>query len=239
MLKTAEGEFLKDDLSNYDKNAYEKPSITVDIAICTIMENELKVLLIKRKHPPFRDCWAIPGGFVKVEKEEKLEETAKRELKEETNLNNIYIEQLKTYGNPSRDPRMRVITISYFALLPMDKINKVNAGDDAKETKWFSIRKLPKLAFDHKIILSDLLLRLVGKILYTPIAFELVPKKFTWTELQNTYEIILGRRLLSPNFRRKIKAMYLIKEYKTTKKLKAAGKPPKYLNFIKAKETFN
>jgi 8-oxo-dGTP diphosphatase len=195
--------------------------------------------LIKRKYPPFRNKWSIPGGFVKVENNESLEETAERELKEETNLKNIYIEQLKTYGNPNRDPRMRIITIVYFALIPANKIKTIKAGDDAKEATWFSFRNLPELAFDHEIILNDLLNRLMGKISYTPIGFELTPKEFTWTELQNVYEIILNRKLLAPNFRRKIKSMYFIEECISTKKLKSAGKPPKYLKFIKEKETFN
>ncbi len=239
MNKTAEGELLNDDLSNYDKDAYEKPSVTVDVAICTIIDDELKVLLIKRKHPPFRNSWAIPGGFLEVEKNEQLEQTARRELAEETNVKNIYLEQLKTYGDPNRDPRLRVITVAYFALLPVDKINSIKAGDDAKEVDWFSIMKLPKLAFDHKIILEDLLVRLSGKILYTPIGFRLVPEEFTWTELQKTYEIILNRKLIAPNFRRKIMSMYELEECSTTKKLKSAGKPPKYLKFIKVKDTFN
>lgn len=239
MKKTAEGELLKDDVSNYDKDAYEKPSVTVDIAICTIIDEELKVLLIKRKYPPFRNRWAIPGGFVDVDSAETLEQTAERELEEETNLKGIYIEQLKTYGDPDRDPRLRVITVAYFALLPVDQISSVKAGDDAKEAAWFSISDLPELAFDHHLILDDLLCRLRGKILYTPIGFQLVPEQFTWTELQTTYEIILSRKLIASNFRRKIKSMYEIEECRATKKLNSAGKPPKYLKFIKEKETFN
>lgn len=239
MAITAEGELLKDDVSNYDKDAYEKPSVTVDVAICTIMDDELKVLLIKRKHPPFRNRWAIPGGFVEIEKKEGLEKTARRELEEETNVKNIYMEQLKTYGAPDRDPRLRVITVAYFALLPFDKINQVRAGDDAKEANWFSVMDLPELAFDHKIIVADLLERLSGKILYTPIAFSLLPEQFTWTELQNIYEIVLNRKLIAPNFRRKIKSMYEVEECRATKKLNSPGKPPKYLKFIQVKETFN
>lgn len=239
MKKTAEGVLLNDDVSNYDKDAYEKPAVTVDIAICTIMNDELKVLLIKRKYPPFRSSWAIPGGFVEIEKHETLEQTARRELEEETNLKNIYIEQLKTYGAPDRDPRLRVITVAYFALLSIDKINSIKAGDDAGEASWFSVTKLPELAFDHKKIIKDLLVRLSGKILYAPIGFKLVPEQFTWTELQKTYEIILNRELITPNFRRKIKSMYEVEECRATKKLKSAGKPPKYLRYVKVKDTFN
>ena len=237
--KTAEGEYLKDNVSNYDSDAYKKPSVTIDIAVCSIINNDLKVLLIKRKFPPYRNCRAIPGGFVDIEKKESLENSAIRELKEETGLKDIYFEQLKTYGDPDRDPRMRIITVVYFALVPYDKLKnqKIKAQDDADSAQWFSLRKLPEnLAFDHKKILNDLLIRLIGKISYTPIAFSLISKKFTWSELQNVYGIILGRSLLAPNFRRKIKAMYVLKEFKTFKKIKNVGRPPVYLNYVKMKE---
>jgi 8-oxo-dGTP diphosphatase len=134
---------------------------------------------------------------------------------------------------------MRIITVAYFALIPIDKIHHIQAGDDAKMAEWFSINKLPQLAFDHKTIIEDLSIRLAGKISYTPIGFELVPKEFTWTELQTVYEIVLNRKLLAPNFRRKIKSMYEIEECESTKKLKSAGKPPKVLKFIREKEVFN
>lgn len=228
---TAEGEHLAEDGSNYDKNAYEKPAVTVDIAICSIMDNNLKVLLIKRKHPPYRDHWAIPGGFVDIETRQTLDKTAHRELQEETGLRNVYLEQLKSYGDPDRDPRMRIITVAHFALVPMDRLNEITAGDDAKEAGWFSLRDLPDLAFDHEQILSDLLERLVGKISYTPIGFELVPEKFTWTQLQTVYEIILGKKLNDSNFRRKIKSMYIIHTLKGVAKDKRPGRPSGYLSY--------
>ena len=119
-------EKLKDDLSNYNPKDYDSPSVTVDIAILSIIENDLKVLLIKRKYPPFRGYRAIPGGFVDIYRNETLKETALRELMEETNLKDIYIEQLKTYGDPNRDPRKRVITVAYFALVPYNLLKKLN-----------------------------------------------------------------------------------------------------------------
>lgn len=235
--KTAEGKYLKDDVSNYNSEAYEKPSVTVDMCICSIIDSDLKVLLIKRKHPPYRDYWAIPGGFVDLPKKETLEQTASRELREETGLKDIYIEQLKTYGDPDRDPRMRIITVAYFALVPYNflKNQNIKADDDAGDVGWFSLRELPeKLGFDHRKILDDLLTRLIGKISYTDIAFNLLPLKFTWSELQRVYEIILGRSLLAPNFRRKIRSIYNFKEL-TRRKIKK-GRPPVYLKYLNIKE---
>lgn len=228
-------EELKDNLSNYNAKDFECPSVTVDIAILSIIENDLKILLIKRKYPPFRGYRAIPGGFVDIYRKENLEETALRELLEETNLKGIYIEQLKTYGDPNRDPRKRVITVAYFALIPYNLLKKLNieAGDDAEDAQWFSLKKLPPLAFDHKKILKDLRVRLEGKVSYTDIAFKLLPKKFTWSQLQEIYEIILDRPLLRANFRRKIKSMYVLKELKEHRKQKGAGRPSLLLKYIK------
>lgn len=228
-------EELKDDLSNYNAEEFKCPSVTVDIAILSIIDGALKILLIKRKYPPFRGFRAIPGGFVDIERKETLEETALREFLEETNLKGIYIEQLKTYGNPDRDPRKRVITVAYFALIPYNLVGKLNieAGDDAEDAQWFSLKKLPPLAFDHKKILKDLRIRLEGKISYTDIAFKLLPKKFTWSQLQKVYEIILDRPLLRANFRRKIKSMYVLKELKEYRKQESAGRPSLVLKYVK------
>lgn len=217
----------KDDqnfLKKYDASIYPKPSVTVDIIICTIMYEQLRVLLIKRKHPPYRDCWAIPGGFVDIEKNETLERAAARELQKETGLKNIYIEQLKTYGDPDRDPRTRVITVAYFALVPecLLRHQKIKAADDAKEAGWFKLWDLPKsLAFDHSRILHDVYKRLRGKILYAPIAFEFVPKAFTWSQLLSVYEAVLGEEF--PNFRRKMKLMYHIVAVKNKKRAPESG----------------
>lgn len=240
MKKTAEGNQLKDDVSNYDPSVYKSPSVTVDICICTIFSHNLNVVLIKRKFPPFRGHWAIPGGFVNVEDNEDLETSALRELDQETGLKNIYLEQLKTYGDPYRDSRKRIITVAHFALIPYDKLKRqmIKANDDAREVKWFSLRKLPEeLAFDHDKILLDLLERLIDKISSTPIAFNLLSEKFTWTQLQEVYEIILGRKLIASNFRRKIKSMYKIKELNDKRRVKGKpGRPPVYLMFEKVKE---
>lgn len=237
-MKTAEGHLLKDDLSNYDDSKYKKPSLTVDVIILTIQSGKLKVLLIKRKHPPFRDHWAIPGGFVEIASEESLEAAANREIKEETNLENLYIEQLKTYGDPKRDPRTRVVTVAYIALMPYHLLEsqKLEAGSDAKEAEWFDLADCiedEKLAFDHKQILQDACERVRGKIWYSDLAFNFVPAKFTWAQLQNVYEIILGgKRLTASNFRRKISSLYNVVELKSSCKCQA-GRPATHLTLLK------
>ena len=134
------------------KRDYPKPSVTVDIVIFTIKGDDLKVLLVKRAIKPFKDIWAIPGGFVRME--EDLEKAAKRELEEETGVKNVYLEQLYTFGEVKRDPRGRVITVAYFALLPQIK-TRLRATADVSEARWFSVKKPPELAFDHNKIIED------------------------------------------------------------------------------------
>jgi len=139
---------------------YPRPAVTVDIIVFTFQNNELKVLLVQRKIDPFAGHWALPGGFVDMD--EDLDAAALRELAEETNITDVYLEQLYTFGQPQRDPRGRVITVAYFALLSLDEATKqqVHAGDDAGDADWFNIYKLPKLAFDHQSILDYALQRL-------------------------------------------------------------------------------
>jgi 8-oxo-dGTP diphosphatase len=227
---------LKDDLSNYDASKYKSPSVTVEICICRIHNKSLEVLLIKRKYPPYRNYWAIPGGFLDIDAKESLSQTAMRELLEETGFKDVYIEQLKTYGDPNRDPRKRVITVVYFALINDLNTESPKAGDDAAEAEWFNIRKLPDLAFDHKEILSDLKLRLEGKIQYAPIAFTLVPEWFTWNQLQQVYEIILDRKLVTSNFRRKINSAYVLSKLNRAVKGKSLGRPAYLLRFESVKQ---
>ena len=240
MKKTGEGHLLKDNLENYSDKAYKKPSITVDVVICTIKDGRLMVLLIKRKHPPFRDSWAIPGGFVNIDKEETLGDAARRELNEETGVMNIYVEQLGTYGDPHRDPRTRVITVAYYALVPWGRLSgqDIRGMDDAKEARWFPLDDLPKTAFDHVNILHDALNRIRGKINYFPIAFEFVRDKqgFTWTELQGVYETVLGEDLIPGNFRRKINALYILRQQGITHEAKKVGRPEILLNYIEQRK---
>ncbi len=193
----------------YDVTKFERPSVTVDIILFTIKDNDLKVLLVKRNVWPFKGMWAIPGGFVRME--ESLEEAAKRELKEETNVTDVYLEQLYTFGDPKRDPRTRVITVAYFALVDSTKL-KLKASTDVRDVKWFSMYNLPKLAFDHEKILKYALKRLRWKLEYTTVAFKLLPEKFTLSQLQRVYEIIFNKKFDKRNFRKKILSLGLVKE---------------------------
>jgi 8-oxo-dGTP diphosphatase len=182
-------------------NSYFKPSVTVDTVIFALRADNLQVLLVKRKHSPFEGMWAIPGGFVQID--ETLEAAARRELQEETGLSDIYLEQLYTFGDPGRDPRDRVITVTYFAIVPASGMAP-RAGDDAAEVGCWSIYDLPPLAFDHDQILRYALTRLRYKLEYTAVGFNLLPEEFTLTQLQAAYEIVLGVKLDKRNFRRKI-----------------------------------
>ncbi|MDF2879623.1 MAG: ADP-ribose pyrophosphatase [Clostridiaceae bacterium] len=283
-LINQKGQTEKEFLDRYHKeemNKYEKPSVTVDMLIFSINdkyeennrknpEKELKVLLIKRKDHPFIGQWAIPGGFVNMD--ESLDEAAMRELREETNVENIYMEQLYTWGNVNRDPRMRVISTSYMALIDGNTVN-VEAGDDAEDCKWFTVRRRVmensqifeteetykqiekielslfnkdvkekvnavleiittvenavkrtevnivssnNIAFDHAKILNYGLDRLMNKLEYTSIAFNLMPILFTLSELQKVYEVILDRELSKANFRRKVSPMVIeTEQFKT------------------------
>ena len=205
-------------MKGYDASAYERPSVTVDVVIFSLHNDDLRVLLIQRKYEPYQGAWAIPGGFVQMG--ESLEEAARRELMEETAVSNVYLEQLFTFGQPDRDPRTRVITIAYIALVPYDAIQP-QAGDDAAEAAWFSMNDLPDLAFDHQEILDYALTRLRYKLEYTTVGFELLPDQFTLTELQQAYELILGETLDKRNFRSKITSAEILEE---SGKMKQEGK---------------
>lgn len=189
---------------------YPRPSLTVDCIIFGLDESSrLKVLLIQRGHDPFKDHWALPGGF--VDENETLEAAALRELKEETGVSDVFIEQLFTFGTPGRDPRGRVVTVTYYALINLGE-HKIGADTDAQDVKWFPIHELPPLAFDHAEILETAIGRLRGKVRYQPVGFELLPEKFTLTQLQRLYETILDKELNKRNFRTKILKMDILKE---------------------------
>jgi 8-oxo-dGTP diphosphatase len=191
---------------------YPRPSLTVDCIIFGLDETgRLKVLLIQRAKNPFKDHWALPGGFVDMD--EDLEAAALRELKEETGVENIFIEQLYTFGTPGRDPRGRVVSVAYFALVNLAE-HKLGADTDAQDVRWYALDELPVLAFDHALILETAINRLRGKVRYQPIGFELLPDSFTLTQLQTLYEIILGKQLNKRNFRTKILKMGILAEDK-------------------------
>jgi 8-oxo-dGTP diphosphatase len=186
----------------------ESLRVTVDIVIFTLRNGSLQVLLVKRGVPPFEGQYAIPGGFIRGD--ESLEEAALRELHEETGVRNVFLEQLYTFGNTKRDPRGRVITVAYYALIASDKLSLV-AGADAAEAQWFPAGSLRALAFDHKSILDYALERLRNKLEYTTVGFQFLPEKFTLGELQAVYQAILGRELDKRNFRRKLSLLGILK----------------------------
>jgi 8-oxo-dGTP diphosphatase len=188
---------------------YPRAALTVDCIIFGLDKDELKVMLIQRDIEPFKGQWALPGGFVHVD--ETLEDAARRELSEETGITNVFLEQLYTFGDVTRDPRERVVSVAYYALINLEG-HEIKASSDARSAAWFSITDMPPLAFDHELIFDTALQRLKGKIRYQPIGFELLPKKFTLSELQTVYELILEKPLDKRNFRKKILSMDILKE---------------------------
>jgi len=263
----SEEEFLKD----YDSNAFEKLSMTTDILIFSVSNEEvdnyrktdkkkMSILLVKRNNYPFKDKWCLPGGFIDID--EDLDEAPKRILKRETNVENIYLEQLYTFGSVKRDPRMRVVSTSYIALIDKNRLtNNLN-----KDASWFDITfyedknnivditltngttiisfkiekvlreqttdrysfkivKNDSLAFDHPLVILSGIERLKNKIEYTDIVFNMMPEYFTLGELQQVYEVILGKKLLDPAFRRIIAN----KVEKTNKMKTGGGHRPSYL----------
>jgi 8-oxo-dGTP diphosphatase len=208
----------------------ESLRVTVDIVIFTLRKGTLQVLLVKRGVPPFEGQYAIPGGFIR--EDESLEEAALRELHEETGVRNVFLEQLYTFGDPKRDPRGRVITVAYYALITSEKLSLV-AGADAAEAQWFPASSLPPLAFDHKSILDYALERLRNKLEYTTVGFQLLPDKFTLGELQAVYEAILGRQLDKRNFRRKLSLLGILKPLREWQR--TGRKPAQLFRFAAAR----
>ena len=187
---------------------YPKPSVTVDCVVFGLdKDQKLKVLLIQRGIAPDKNKWALPGGFIKLD--ESIETAAARELKEETGIDRVFLEQLYTFGTVDRDPRDRIITVAYYALINIGEYI-LNAQTDAKNAEWFSVDELPTLAFDHNKILNVGKQRLKGKLRYQPVGFELLPAKFTLTQLQRLYETVLEQKLDKRNFRNKILKMKLL-----------------------------
>ncbi|MES2966079.1 MAG: NUDIX domain-containing protein [Bdellovibrionota bacterium] len=195
---------------NYE---FARPALAVDIVVFGYRGPDagegLSLLLVKRGIEPFKDRWALPGGFVQMN--ETLEEAATRELREEAGLKNVFLEQLYSFGNLDRDPRERVVSVSYFALVQPSKF-ELKATTDTIDAKWFPLEKLPKLAFDHAEIIKVAIQRLRNKIRYEPIGFELLPRKFTLTQFQSLYETILDQKLDKRNFRKKILSYGILKE---------------------------
>jgi len=211
---------------------YPKPALTVDCVIFGYEKGSLQILLVRRGIEPFKGSWALPGGFVKLD--ETLDEAAKRELREETGVENIYMEQLYTFGGIERDPRERVVSVAYFALVKLSEVREVKDSTDAEEAKWFDIKKLPVLAFDHRHILQTAMERLKGKITYKPIVFELLPAKFVFSDVESIYETILNEPLNRRNFRTKMLATGLLEEL-DERVTHVSFRPPKLFRFNKKK----
>jgi 8-oxo-dGTP diphosphatase len=218
---------MEENAQNYDPGKYERPSVTVDVVIFTLIARELHVLLVKRKRWPYEAHWAIPGGF--IEMDESLEQAARRELEEETGVRDVYLEQLYTFGDVGRDPRTRVISVAYIALIRAES-QKVRTSDESLDVRWFPVRALPEdLAFDHEQILGFAISRLRSKLEYTTLAFQLLPEVFSILELKHIYEQILGEQLDKGNFYRKIKESGLLEE--TTLVREGRGRPTRLWRF--------
>src|SRR6266403_4434141 len=192
---------------------YPRAALTVDCVVFGYDDGELKVLLIERALEPFKGKWALPGGFVRVD--ETLDDAARRELDEEAGLKNVFLEQLYTFGEVERDPRERVVSVAYYALVKLSE-HEARAATDAANANWFAVSKVPKLAFDHAEILATALARLKAKVRYQPIGFELLPPQFTLSQLQHLYEAVLGTDLDKRNFRKKVLGFRLLVPLKET-----------------------
>jgi len=197
---------------------YPHPAVTTDVALFTIRADALQLLLIERGNEPFKGSWALPGGFVDID--EDLDDCAARELAEETGVENLYLEQLGTFGRPGRDPRERVISVAYLALAPETQLS-VRAGDDAAAAAWFPVKALPTLAFDHDEIIAVAHRRLVSKLDYSTIAFQLLPETFTLGELQQVYETLVDAEIDKRNFRKWAQAL---EQIEATGELRRRGK---------------
>jgi 8-oxo-dGTP diphosphatase len=211
--------------------ATEVVKVTVDTLAFAVHQGSLEVLLVKRKNEPFKSLWALPGGFVRDE-DQSLEAAAARELYEETNVSNVYLEQLYTFGNTGRDPRGRVITVSYLALLKQEEL-ELRASSGASGVAWWPVNDLPSMAFDHDAIISYGYQRLKYKIEYSPAAFMLLQAKFTLRELQTVYEAVLGRSVDNRNFRKKFLSSGVLKELEETSR-EASFRPARLYSFSEA-----
>jgi 8-oxo-dGTP diphosphatase len=192
---------------------YPRPCVTVDVVIFTVKQGDLKVLLIRRGREPFKDRWAIPGGF--VEMDETLEQGAVRELEEETGVKGVFLEQLATFGDPRRDPRGRTITVAYYALVKASRL-KPRAADDAAATRWFSMNALPPLAFDHDKILACALERLRAQLVQGTAGAYFLPRTFTIEQLQHLHQTVMGTAVPRGKLRSQMLGQDLIVELKST-----------------------
>jgi ADP-ribose pyrophosphatase YjhB (NUDIX family) len=212
----------KEFLIKYDIHDFDVPLCTVDMAIFSLIDNELNVLTVYRDEHPYKDKWALPGGFLDLKKDKSTDAAAHRKLKEKTGLTSAYLEQVETIGSPSRDPRGWSLTILYFALVD---ITKVRLSDVGKESRWIPLSKIEreKLAFDHASLVNSAVARLQSKATYTALPIELMPKEFTLTELQHVFEYILDRKFQPKAFRTRVLSAGMVEE---TGGSKISGKRP-------------
>lgn len=230
-------------LRGYDPDKYRKPTVMVDVVIFTVREEVLQVLLVKRGEHPFKGEWSLPGGGLRVDKnsdgfDESIEEAALRELREETGVTPPYLEQLKTYGGATRDPRDWTVSVVYFALVPADNIN-LRAGTDAAAAAWFPVSNSKvgvKLAFDHRHILGDAIQRLRSKVEYTAIAANLLPKQFTLTQMQRMFELLLQEKIEKKAFRLRVEKAGLVEPIPGAKVVGLPTRPAQLYRFVKRKE---
>ena len=185
------------------------PVITTNVVVFTLRDDELKLLLLRRGTDPFKGLWSLPGG--QLGSDEDIDASAMRTLEEGTGVSGVYLEQLYTFGAPERDPRRRTIAVCYFALVPSERL-QLRAALDAQGVGWFSMSELPELAFDHGQMVEVARQRLEAKLAYSTIALQFMPEKFTLSELQQVYEIILDESLDKRNFRKRILALGQVDE---------------------------
>ncbi|MBC8142492.1 MAG: NUDIX hydrolase [Armatimonadetes bacterium] len=229
----------------YDPRAFDHPSVSVDVVALTIRDRSLQVLLVQRSEKPYPSYWAIPGGFVPMQ--EDLDTAAERKLREKTGVGEAapFLEQLYTFGKVNRDPRDRVITVAYYALLPAPDSGLPNApslgapiaGANASDAQWFDVKELPPLAFDHAEILQVAITRLQGKLGYTSVAYALLADEFTLTELQTVYETILDRTLDKRNFRKKMLSLDILEATGKERRL-GAHRPAQLFRWTKREPVF-
>ncbi|MBL0742012.1 NUDIX hydrolase [Chryseolinea lacunae] len=206
--------------------------VSVDAVVFGYRQDDgISVVLIKRKYEPFQKSWALPGGLVL--NDESLEEAVRRELQEEAGIDVNYLEQLYSFGQPGRDPRNRVVSVAYFGLVRPDDY-QLSAQTDAEDVGWFNIKKMPKLAFDHKHILDVAIKRLRGKIAYEPIGFELLDKEFPFSDLEKLYQVLLDNDLDRRNFKKRIMSLGFLEELDETIQ-RGAGRPARLYRFNRKK----
>lgn len=207
-------------------------SIAVDALVFRYLRaSGVSVLFIRRKNPPFKGKWSIPGGF--MDPEEPLEVAVERELYGETGIRMDYLEQLYTFGKPSRDPRSRVISVAYLGVVNGTQSQNIRAKSDAQQVEWFNIQSLPFLAFDHRIIVNMAIERLKLNIIYQPIAFEFLEKQFAFYDLEHLYEILLNQPVDRRNFKKKVLSLGVLDELDDKMRPAGAGRPGNIYQFNK------